>query len=783
MHIFSFAHLMKMAVRYWQWFLLSVVICLCAAQLYLLYATPVYKISGRLMVSQADNYSHRASNIMLRYVNNVGTVSNTMGVENEVEVLWSSILMHDVVKSLKLYTEYQVDDWPKKRMVYATQPVNVDLDEAHLDSIDSILFDEYYSVIMKLGRKSDHDSTIIVRGALLCDNEVVGNFRHSIKSLPAAIPTPYGTLTFTHNPQGEPLTAGRDWMIAIVPPLDKAFEYMGRLTVELNDDHNSDRWMMRYFYKNSGIISLSCFDTDIRRGMDVLRQIAVSYNRQANSDKNVVALHTEAFINERLASLNDELSQKDRSIATIKQQDQLPSLNDAARMMVEADRYGSKLAEAEAQRLMLGYLEEYVSNPEHKYEIVPSNMGLSNQVTERMISQYNNLIQERQRLLRSASEEAPQVKRITAEADEMSAAIRTAFQQARQSAEIEQTGIGSQYARYKRKTSRAPAMEKALTDVSFQQKVKASLYKLLLQKREENSIALASTADHGRLIDEPLFEGKVRPRWWMAHGIALAVGIGVPYLIFFLLGFLRYKLENRKELEALTRRPIIAEVPMASENAKDKAGIVVRLGVNDTINETFRFMRTNIFFMLKGEGNTVLFTSSTSGEGKTFNAANFAMSCAMLDKKVILCGLDIRKPALGSLFGLADKVRGISILLRQDEVTEEDVRKQIHPSGIDKHLDLLLAGPIPPNPTELLASDSFGRVMAILRQEYDYVILDTAPVGLVTDTLQIARCADVTVFVCRAGYTPTHAINQLNALSEEKKLPNTCFVFNGVEIR
>lgn len=784
-------HLLKMFVRYWQWFLLSVIICLCAAQLYLFRVTPAYRISGKLMISAADKFNpHIPSKYRNRYyakhdlqmdINNVGTVSNTQGVETEVEVLRSSVLLRDVVKSLKLYTEYRVDDWPKKRTVYATQPVNVDLDEAHLDSIDRIMYEEYCSVIMKLGRKSDLDSTIIVRGKLLCDNEVVGNFSQSVKSLPAAITTPYGTVTLTHNPQGEPLTAGREWTVTIVPPQRKAIECMRRMRVGFLDiDDISGR--RRRLYKMSEIVKLTYIDTDIRRGMDIIRQVAVSYNRQANSEKNKVALLTEAFINERLASLGDELGQKDRSISMIKRDNQLPSLADAARMMVEADKYSSKLVEAEAQSQMFGYLEEYVSNPENRYVLIPSNMGLSNEVTEKLINDFNELIHVRNLLLVcGASEEAPHVNWISSEADEISAAIRTALRQARQSAEIVQEGIGSQYAKYQRKTKRAPTMERELTDVGFQQRVKANLFELLLQKREENSIALAATADHGRLIDVPLVEGKVRPKWWKAHGIALAVGIGVPYAIFLLLGFLRYKLENRKELETLTSRPVIAEVPFVGEDAKDEAGIVVRTGVNDTINETFRFMRSNIFFMLKGEGNTMLFTSSTSGEGKTFNAANLAMSYAMMDKRVVLCGLDIRKPALGGLFGLADKGRGISILLRQDEVTEEDVRSQIQPSGIDEHLDLLLAGPIPPNPTELLARDCFGKVMAVLKQAYDYVILDTAPVGLVTDTLQIGRYADVTVFVCRAYYTPTNAINQLNALSEENKLPNTCFVLNGVE--
>ena len=229
----------------------------------------------------------------------------------------------------------------------------------------------------------------------------------------------------------------------------------------------------------------------------------------------------------------------------------------------------------------------------------------------------------------------------------------------------------------------------------------------------------------------------------------------------------------------MTERPIIAEVPLAGDDVKQKAGIVIRSGINEPITEAFRLMRTNIHFMLKGEENTILFTSSTSGEGKSFCAANLAMSCALLGKRVVLCGMDLRRPALGQLFMLEDRDKGLTNLLGMEEITEADVFNQIVPSGTDRNLDLLQAGPIPPNPAELLARESFGQVMAILKKAYDYVILDTAPVGLVTDTLPIGRYADVTVFVCRAEYTPNYAVAQLNQLSIENKLPNTCFVFNG----
>ena len=778
----GFAHLMKLMLRYWQWFLLSVVICLCAALLYVRYVTPVYKFSARVLVLQADNPGHGSSNRMLKYVKNVGSVSKALGVDNEVEMLWSSALMQDVVMSLKLYTDYRVDGWPKRRLVYATQPISVDLDPVHLDSIDKIAYDEYCSISMKMKRKSDRDSTILVDGILASDDDIVWGFKRKIKSFPAVIKTPYGTLTLTRNPNGESFNAGQVWYISIEPPLGKAMEYLGHLRVsQLEVPYYSYRRLERFYYKKSGIVKLTLVDRNKRRGVDILKQYAASYNRRANQDKNEVAEHTEAFINERLVKLSEELGQKDNSIVDIKQQSYLTKLADATQSVVQADRYSSKLIETEAELMMLNYLNEYVTQPENKYKIIPSNMGLRNGVTEKMIRQYNKIVQERKRMLMSASEESPQVKRLTSEADDINAAILAALQQAQQTVAIEHKGIGTQYAAYRGKIAGAPRAEKVLADVGREQKIKNRLFKILLQKREENSIAQSSIATHGKLIDEPMLEGKVRPNLWKALGIALGISIAIPYGVFFLLGFFRYKVENRKELEKMTELPIIGEVPMVSANVKKTAGIVVRFGENEAITESFRMIRSNVHFMLKSGEHTILFTSSTSGEGKSFCAANLAMSYALLQKKAILCGLDIRKPALGSLFNIEDKDKGISTLLSLAVVTEADVENQIQPSGLDEYLDILPAGPIPPNPTELFARESFAQVMSILKKKYDYVILDTAPVGLVTDTLLIGRHADMTVFVCRAFYTPGYSINQLNFLAEEKRLPNASFVINGVE--
>ena len=349
--------------------------------------------------------------------------------------------------------------------------------------------------------------------------------------------------------------------------------------------------------------------------------------------------------------------------------------------------------------------------------------------------------------------------------------------------DISRQGIQSQYNKFQGKVSAAPVAERVLNQIGRQQDVKSSLYMMLLQKREENTISLAATADKGKLIDEPLLEGKISPKRLLILMAAFVLGLLIPAFFIWLRSWFRYKVEGHDDVAALTSLPIVADVAVASEQAKGEAGIAVQADSNTQIDEIFRSLRTNIQFMLKGDEKVILFTSASSGEGKTFNAANLAMSFALLGKKVILCGLDIRKPALGRLFNVSDRVSGgITSLLTMDKVGESDLKAQVVPSGLNAKLDLLLAGPIPPNPTELLARDSFGEVVAILRRLYDYVIFDTAPVGLVSDTLQIGKQADVTVFVCRADYTPKSALNILNDLSDEGKLPNPCVILNGIDM-
>ena len=761
---FNFATIFTMLVLNWQWFLLSLIIFISGALIYLRYAEPVYEVSARMLVK--DQGRRANPNQMLANVEDLGFLTNTSGIDNEIEVLQSRVLLRDVVKDLKLYVDYRREGRVTDPIIYQIQAVNVDLDPVHLDSLDYALLETSKSIKMKIWREK---STYVAAGSILIGGREVSTFQQKADSLPATFETELGTVTITENP-GRTWTEGEVYLVAIRPPMQVATEYLSRLSIAPTT-------------KMTDIALLTLKDKNIRRGIDVLRQLVICYNRQANADKNEVALRTEEFINERMQMISKELGATESEIQEFKQQNAMTTLGvDASQSVQMSNEFSARLSEADSKVQMLDYLRDYVNNPNNKFELIPSNVGMTDGASIALINSYNQAVQDRNRLLKSASEQAPQVQTMTKTIEELQSSIQTALLQARRTADINRQGIQSQFSKFQGRVSAAPIQERVLNQVNRQQDVKSTLYMLLLQKREENSIALAATADNGKLLDEPLYQGKVSPKNSIILLAALVLAFLIPGLIIWLISLFRYKVEGHDDLVRLTNLPIIADVAIASDKVKGQAGIVVQANKNNQIDEIFRSMRTNIQFMLQGDQKVILFTSSTSGEGKTFCAANLAMSFALLGKKVVLCGLDIRKPALGRLFNIPDRFEGITSLLTLDKVTKNDLVSQIKQSGLNENLDLLLAGPTPPNPTELLARENFAQVVTMLREMYDYVIFDTAPVGLVTDTIQIGQQADISVYICRADYTPKSAFALLNTLAEEKKMPNPCVVLNGIDM-
>ena len=427
----NFQTIFAALVLYWHWFLLSLIIFVCGALIYLRYTEPVYQVSARMLIKDQDKKRANATQ-MLAGVEDLGFLSNSTGINNEIEIIQSRILLRDVVKDLKLYTEYRSDGRVLKPIVYRTQPVNIDLDPEHLDSLDFNLLEKTQSLQMQVWRE---DTVTVINGSALVNGQAISEFTFRADTLPASFHTDLGTLTVTAN-------AGREWkegnifLVAIRPPMAVATNILGSLSVSPTS-------------KQTSIAELTLKDKNYRRGMDILRQINICYNRQANADKNEVALRTEEFINDRMAKLNEELEKTEGSIQEFKQSNAMTTVGvDASQSVQMSNQFSARLSEANSQVEMLDYMRDFVNNPENKYQIIPSNVGVTDGASTALINSYNKAVQDRNRLLKAASEEAPQVKTLTATIEELQASIQTALMQARRSADINRQGIQSQFAKF-----------------------------------------------------------------------------------------------------------------------------------------------------------------------------------------------------------------------------------------------------------------------------------------------------------------------------------------------
>lgn len=753
----------------WKWFLLSAIICVGLGFTYVKLATKIFQSSTKVLIKDDANDKKSggvggAAAAALSGMN-LGFMSSSNGIDNEIEILNSHYMVQQTIYNLKTYTEYKHEGFLKDTLIYRKQEINVDMDAEHLKKLNAPL---------KLSI-SKNGSGYHVEGKYFKPIDAVDfekkpyEINKDIAQLPAQIHTAAGTLTLSKNGMAN-LADGTVLKVTMISPELAAKEYFKRLTITQTS-------------KNTTILEIDFNDADRERGVDFLNALIATYNRQANTDKNEIALRTEQFINNRLEKINTELGGKDTQLESYKKKNKLVDIAlNAKQAILNSDEFDQSLTEANTQVELLNELAKYMDEPGNKYQPIPINVGLSDGSSTALINQYNSLALQRKQLLHSASESSPTITPITAQMEDLVLAIKRAMLQARVNMKIKRNAIAKQSAKYENVIGQTPEQEKALTEIGRQQAVTNGLYLMLLQKREETSMSLASTADKAKVIEPAAFMEKVSPKGMIIMLISLILGMAIPAGILYLRQIMRYKIEGHDDVEKLTKLPIIGDIVVASESAKSKADIVVKENKNNLMTEIFRSVRTNLQFMLQQSEKVIMFTSTTSGEGKTFIASNLAISFALLGKKVAIVGLDIRKPRLAELFEINDRHHGITNLLVKDSCTWDDVKAQIVPSGINANLDLLMAGPIPPNPGELVMRRSLQDAIGCLKEHYDYVIIDSAPVGLVADTLQISKVVDRTVYVCRADYTPKSSFNFINNLSASHKLPNVSIVINGIDL-
>ena len=746
---------------YWPWFVISILVCLFFFFIYVRYQTPVYKVNASVLIKEDDKNSSGANPFAA--IQDFGMMSITNNFDNEIEILKSHTLVKKVVCDLGLYTNsFEANIFSYNTPLYHSQPVDVYMSAESADLLEGEVYVKMkYTYPQKVGATLKY---------ILDGEEVVVN--QTFEELPYVLSTPVGDIEFLPNQEVIDSwsydSPSVKYIATISSPSDVALNYCAKLTVLPTS-------------KTTTIARISVENTVKQRGVDFINHLIDVYNQDANDEKNEVARKTAQFIDERLSIIDKELGSADSELARFKQQSGLTDLaSDAQLALHENSQYQQLFTENVTQINLVHSLQDYINNPKNDQDIIPANVGLQNQSLTTVIDEYNKLIMERKKLLRTSSENNPAVVKLNATIEVMKITVKTTIASVLDGLKIQKNEIERQVHKFQGRISSVPQHEKEFLNKSRKQEIKATLYTMLLQKREENAITLAVTASNGRIIEKPLVEKvPVSPKKGIFFLVAIIVGTAIPMVVLYGREMFRYKIEDREDVEKITSVPVIGELPIVDE--RKYGNIQVRENENDIMEEAFRALRTNMLFMLSGSQKVVAFTSSVPGEGKSFVTANAACSLAFLGKKVIVVGMDIRKPGLNKIFGVSKKNAGVTTYLRDPENT--NLSELIEKSNISPNLDILFGGAVPPNPTELVAKDSLEKLLEILKKSYDYVVLDTAPIGMVTDTQIISRAVDMCVYVCRADFTNKQTFRYINQLERDSKFPSIAVVINAIDLK
>ena len=745
---------------YWPWFVASVIVCVVATFVYLRYQTPVYNVGASVLIKEDDPRSRamQASNGALGALQSMGGFSMTSNFDNEVEILKSRTLIQKVVTRLGLFISTVEDrsfgyDLP----LYKSAPIQVYLTPEEAEKLEG-------GARLKMTYTPEGKLTV---KATYTVNQEEQTEEKTFDALPAVLPTPVGVFSFAKNDSVAAPTKEVKLTTYITSPTAVAKAYAGSLSVEPTS-------------KTTTIAKVSLQNSSKQRAVDFINTLVAFYNQDANDEKNEVAQKTADFIEDRIGIINRELGNTESQLADFKQKSGLTDLaSDAKLALEENSKYEQLRIENQTQIRLVEFLRDYINNPANADEVIPSNVGLQDQNLSTVIDQYNTMIIERKRLLRTSSESNPAVVNMKTGIEAMRHSVQTTVASVLEGLRITKGNLDRQASKFEGRISNAPKQEKEFLTISRQQEIKAQLYIMLLQKREENAITLAATATNGRIIEQALPDNApVAPKKKMFLLVALVLGLGIPVGIIYLIDLLKYKIENADDVQKLTSVPLIAELPRCQKPAH--GAIVVRENHNDIMEETFRGLRTNLLFMLEKDEKVILVSSTQPGEGKSFVAGNLAVSLALLGKKTLIVGMDIRKPGLNRVFNISHREHGITNYLSDPEHT--DLFALVQPSGIHTNLDILPGGAVPPNPTELVARPVLDHAIAQLKERYDYIILDTAPIGIVADSVIVSRVADLCLYVCRAEVTPKVAFQYINELKTEKKFAKLATVLNDIDM-
>lgn len=731
----------RVVLEHWWWFAVGVAFFLLLGVAYYVRKSPSWTTDASIMLRQGDMMSEKMDPMAM-----LGLGGNAQ-TEDELVVFSSRGLIAQSIDALNLWEYSFVKDGVRWKGEFRNPALTIDYIRLTEDASLSP-----FTVTVKATKSGYKVKTKL------------GYFTRStsrVETLDEPIETAVGTIRIHAN---RPLSQDTTYKVVHKRHELVVSDYRQLLKVAQHK-------------KESNIIDLSMKSPMADRDKAFLYQVIEQYNMNALVDKNMIASNTASFIDERLRIITEELGDAEKAVSEYKEKNNIAHLETQAQLYLHASRAEqSAIAEIETQLSLVDYVDEFLRDDTKRNNLIPANIGITDASLGSSLSQYNALLLQRMRIQRTATDSNPVVEQLDQQLSSMRQNIIATIRSVRESLQIRLNGLQAQESKINRQIKNAPEQEREYVRVVRDLKIKEKLYLFLYEKREENSLMLAATTIPAKILDMPQRDVRSRsPQLRNLLIICLFFGLMIPAGLLYLYKLFNDKIDDVKEYEQRFKAPVLGQIVENSRHAH----IAIREGESTVSAELFRLIRTNLRFMLPAETKApvILVTSSINGEGKSYVSSNTALSLALLGKKVALVGLDIRKPMLATYFNLNTKGH-LTDYLAEPDVTIDDI---IVPSGEHKNLDLIPCGAIPPNPSELLQTERLDALFAELRKRYDYIIVDTAPVALVSDTFLLDRIADMTIFVCRYKYTSMEMIDYINQVVEQKRMHNVAGVLNGVK--
>jgi capsular exopolysaccharide synthesis family protein len=727
-------------LRYWYLFLLGLILFVSLAVAYLYFAPPKYRVVSTILLKNEESQT----GLRPTEPGDLNLFNTKQNIDNELEVLNSKSLMHRVFSELSLFVTYHIKDGFKTREIYGTElPLKLSITKLHPTA---------YGRSVILTRKTSTMYSIQEEG------EKPVNHRYGEE-----ISLPYGIFTVIAAPM-DSLAKRRTEKPIIVKFHD---------VIKIANDYN-EALKIEAVNKRASVIRLSVTEAVPEKGRDIIDKLLQVYSKEALEDRNRVANTTIQFIDERLKYLTEELSDVEQDVEKFKRENLVTDVtSDASEYLKQATTYNQQLTEVNNQIDVLESLEKYLKDRGGKYEVVPSTLSITEPTLETLISKFNDLQLERERMLRTALPSNPLVQDLNEQLAGLHLSILENLHTIKQGLYISRRNMQTTTGKFRSQISKVPTIERELLEINRQQGTKSDLYLYLLEKREEAALALEATVAKSRMIDPALVEDKpVSPKKPLVYLFAVILGLGLPFSGLYVKNAFNNKIQTKRDVQRYTRTPILGEI---SRNTSGSS-LVITKDSTSPLAELFRLIRSNLYFATAGQENKVLLiTSGMPGEGKTFFSINLAASLALIGKSVVVLELDLRRPTMAKQLGLKPGLGITNYLIGRDKYGLEDIIKQ-HKSV--RGLFIALSGSIPPNPSELMTSKNLAAFITELREKFDYVIIDSPPVGKVADAYSLNSVVDSVIYMMRYNYSLKSDVELIDDIYVNKKFPHPMIVLN-----